>query len=131
MRNTPKPGTLAVWAGEQTPMWERSTQVPVVHSVSFGYDDLDLPATTAALQPDQLPLTTIFAREVAKLKTAADPALGLYPPITAGAAPHIVKAFCTALAESRCDGAMLSFGATEEAVEKVLRMRIGKWLEGR
>jgi len=97
----------------------------------FGYDDLDLPATTAALQPDQLPLTTIFAREVAKLKTAADPALGLYPPISAGAAPHIVKAFCTALAESRCDGAMLSFGTTEEAVEKVLRMRIGKWLEGR
>ena len=97
----------------------------------FGYDDLDLPATTAALQPDQLPLTTIFAREVAKLKSAADPALSLYPPISAGAAPHIVKAFCTALAENRCDGAMLSFGATEDAVEKVLRMRIGKWLEGR
>ena len=97
----------------------------------FGYDDLDLPATTAALQPDQLPLTTIFAREVAKLKSAADPALGLYPPISAGAAPHIVKAFCTALAENRCDGAMLSFGATEDTVEKVLRMRIGKWLERR
>ena len=39
-----KPGlaTTAVWAGEtgHAP-YERSTQVPVVHSVSFGYDDLD------------------------------------------------------------------------------------------
>ena len=34
-------GTLAVWAGEEGPFWEHSTQVPVVHSVSFGYDDLD------------------------------------------------------------------------------------------
>ena len=37
----PTSGTLAVWAGENGPLWQRSTQVPVVHSVSFGYDDLD------------------------------------------------------------------------------------------
>jgi cystathionine gamma-synthase len=36
-----KEGTLAVWAGERGPLWEHATQVPVVHSVSFGYDDLD------------------------------------------------------------------------------------------
>ncbi len=35
------PGTLAVWAGEEGDGWERATQVPVVHSVSFGYDDVD------------------------------------------------------------------------------------------
>jgi cystathionine gamma-synthase len=35
-------GTASVWAGEQTHApYERSTQVPVVHSVSFGYDDID------------------------------------------------------------------------------------------
>src|ERR1700755_1680893 len=35
-------GTESVWAGEQTHApYERSTQVPVVHSVSFGYDDID------------------------------------------------------------------------------------------
>ena len=35
-------GTRAVWAGEdQHDFWERSTQVPVVHSVSFGYPDVD------------------------------------------------------------------------------------------
>jgi len=36
-----KAGTLAVWAGEQGPFWEQATQVPVVHSVSFGYADMD------------------------------------------------------------------------------------------
>ena len=34
-------GTLAVWAGEKAPFWEGSTQVPVVHSVSFGYSNMD------------------------------------------------------------------------------------------
>ena len=34
--------TVAVWGGERGhAAFERSTQVPVVHSVSFGYDDLD------------------------------------------------------------------------------------------
>ncbi len=37
----PKSGTQSVWAGEDGPLWQRATQVPVVHSVSFGYDDLD------------------------------------------------------------------------------------------
>jgi len=35
-------GTASVWAGEQSHApFERSTQIPVVHSVSFGYDDID------------------------------------------------------------------------------------------
>src|SRR5439155_8179148 len=34
-------GTLAVWAGETRPEGAYATQVPVVHSVSFGYRDLD------------------------------------------------------------------------------------------
>jgi cystathionine gamma-synthase len=38
---TPGEGTLTVWAGEEEPFWEHATQVPVVHSVSFGYDDMD------------------------------------------------------------------------------------------
>jgi cystathionine gamma-synthase len=33
--------TLAVWAGEGESTWEHSTQVPVVHSVSFGYDTVE------------------------------------------------------------------------------------------
>jgi len=35
------PGTVAVWGGEPHPMADGTTQVPVVHSVSFGYDDFD------------------------------------------------------------------------------------------
>ncbi|HEY2400272.1 MAG TPA: cystathionine gamma-synthase family protein [Steroidobacteraceae bacterium] len=35
-------GTASVWAGEQSHVpFERATQIPVVHSVSFGYDDID------------------------------------------------------------------------------------------
>jgi cystathionine gamma-synthase len=37
----PKPGTLSVWAGEEERLWQGATQVPVVHSVSFGYEDMD------------------------------------------------------------------------------------------
>lgn len=34
-------GTRAVWAGEESLSWHGATQVPVVHSVTFGFDDLD------------------------------------------------------------------------------------------
>jgi cystathionine gamma-synthase len=34
-------GTKAVWAGEEESLAQRATQVPIVQSVSFGYDDLD------------------------------------------------------------------------------------------
>ncbi|MGD2043918.1 MAG: cystathionine gamma-synthase family protein [Acidimicrobiia bacterium] len=35
------PGTVSVWGGEDRYLVDRSTQVPVVHSVSFGYQDVD------------------------------------------------------------------------------------------
>ncbi len=39
---SPHADTKAVWAGEEDKdAWQRATQVPVVHSVSFGYKDLD------------------------------------------------------------------------------------------
>lgn len=37
----PSPATVTVWGGEDRYLVERATQVPVVHSVSFGYDDFD------------------------------------------------------------------------------------------
>jgi cystathionine gamma-synthase len=37
----PKIGTQCVWAGEEKDNWRGATQVPVVHSVSFGYPDVD------------------------------------------------------------------------------------------
>lgn len=36
-----QPDTLAVWAGEDGAAYQGSTQVPVVHSVAFGYRDVD------------------------------------------------------------------------------------------
>ena len=39
---SPGKSTLCIWGGEQEhPLYERATQVPVVHSVSYTYDDLD------------------------------------------------------------------------------------------
>ncbi len=38
----PAKSTLAVWAGEESYLMDTVTQVPVVHSVSFGYEDLDV-----------------------------------------------------------------------------------------
>jgi cystathionine gamma-synthase len=37
----PNLGTLSVWAGEEKNLWQGATQVPVVHSVAFGYNDVD------------------------------------------------------------------------------------------
>ena len=36
-----KLGTLAVWGGEEKDFWQGATQVPVVHSVAYGYKDVD------------------------------------------------------------------------------------------
>ena len=41
MIETPKIGTQCIWAGEESYLLQGATQVPVVHSVSFGYRDLD------------------------------------------------------------------------------------------
>ena len=38
---SPRPGTLAVWGGEDEYLLQGATQVPVVHSVAFGYNDVD------------------------------------------------------------------------------------------
>ncbi len=40
-KREPGIGTLAVWSGEEGVTWQGATQVPVVHSVTFGFDDLD------------------------------------------------------------------------------------------
>lgn len=40
-RDALSPGTVSVWGGEDEYLVERATQVPVVHSVSFGYRELD------------------------------------------------------------------------------------------
>ncbi len=38
---SPQLGTRAVWAGEEEYLMQGATQVPIVHSVSFGYHDMD------------------------------------------------------------------------------------------
>ncbi|MGB1252500.1 MAG: cystathionine gamma-synthase family protein [Candidatus Promineifilaceae bacterium] len=40
LKNTQQ-GTQSVWAGEESYLMQGATQVPVVHSVSYGYNDVD------------------------------------------------------------------------------------------
>ena len=40
--NPLNPATTLVWGGEDRYLVDRATQVPVVHSVSFGYEDFDV-----------------------------------------------------------------------------------------
>jgi len=39
--NSPDPATVAVWGAEESSLMSGATQVPVVHSVAYGYDDID------------------------------------------------------------------------------------------
>ena len=41
MSNTLRMGTQCIWAGEETSLIQGATQVPVVHSVGYGYKDVD------------------------------------------------------------------------------------------
>lgn len=41
MEKKPRLGTRTIWAGEEEYLLQGATQVPVVHSVAFGYRDLD------------------------------------------------------------------------------------------
>ena len=41
MNKTPATGTQCIWAGEEESLLQGATQVPVVHSVGFGYKDVD------------------------------------------------------------------------------------------
>ncbi len=74
---TPGMGTLSVWGGETGEMWERSTQVPVVHSVSYGYKDLaEWLAVARGEQPGYLysrnsnPTVVAFEEKVKVLEAA-------------------------------------------------------------
>ncbi|HSM58391.1 MAG TPA: cystathionine gamma-synthase family protein [Candidatus Sulfomarinibacteraceae bacterium] len=77
-KNQPQKGTLSVWAGEEAKdLWERATQVPVVHSVSFGYTDVDQWQDVAlGKQPGHIygrntnPTVTAFEEKVRQLEGA-------------------------------------------------------------
>ena len=75
----PKDATLAVWAGEDRPLWENATQVPVVHSVSFGYTDLDHWAKVGRGETDghiysrnTNPTVHAFEEKICRLEQAED-----------------------------------------------------------
>ena len=73
----PKIGTLCVWAGEEKDHWKGATQVPVVHSVSFGYPDVDEWLSVAkGLKPGHIysrntnPTVEVFEEKIRALEGA-------------------------------------------------------------
>jgi cystathionine gamma-synthase len=72
------PATRAVWAGEEAQdFWQRSTQVPIVPSVSFGYPDVDAWLDVAlGREPGHIygrntnPTVAVFEEKVRQLETA-------------------------------------------------------------
>ena len=70
-------GTQCVWSGEQSQHPYRATQLPVVHSVSFGYDDMDEWLAVALGQADghiygrnSNPTVDVFEDKVRQLEGA-------------------------------------------------------------
>jgi len=76
--NPPTQATLAVWGGEDKEFWQGATQLPVVHSVSFGYQNLDdWLAVALGQQPGHIysrntnPTVAAFEEKVRLLEGAA------------------------------------------------------------
>lgn len=70
-------GTVAVWGGEEQSLLHGATQVPVTHSVSFGYDDLKhWEAVALGEQPGHIysrttnPTVHVFEEKVRLLENA-------------------------------------------------------------
>ena len=87
----------------------------------FGYHDLDLPLTVQEIQDGPLPLETIYAREVAKLRTLSGRSLPLYPPVSAQGGPERVRELCRAVVDNGCDGAMLGLNPDNHEILEVIR----------
>ena len=73
------PATIAVWAGEERYLVEGATQVPIVQSIPFGYDDLDEWMGVALGQREghiysrnSNPTTRAFEEKVGALEGAED-----------------------------------------------------------
>jgi cystathionine gamma-synthase len=73
------PATIAVWAGEERYLVEGATQVPIVQSIPFGYDDLDEWMGVALGQREghiysrnSNPTTRVFEEKVGALEGAED-----------------------------------------------------------
>ena len=68
----------------------------------FGVEDLALPETAAGVAEGPLPIAALYEREVARLKAQTSGAVPLYPPLSAGASPELVRALGEAVAGHGC-----------------------------
>ena len=74
----------------------------------FGYDDLNLPLALAGLREGPLPLAQMFAREVSRLKAQVRERMPLYPPVSVGGEPELVRPLLETVVDNQCEGALFS-----------------------
>ena len=86
----------------------------------FGVEDLDLPDTAAGVAEGPLPIAALYEREVARLKAQTSGTVPLYPPLSAGASPELVRALGEAVAGHGCDGCLFTVNAEDAGQVRVL-----------
>lgn len=87
----------------------------------FGYDDFDLPLSVEGIRAGSLPLMRMYAREVEKLRAVTSGNIPLYPPVSATAAPEVVRELCTTVVENGCDGALFGLDPYRDENLAVIR----------
>ncbi len=87
----------------------------------FGYEDFGLPLSVAEIRKGPLPVVEMYSREVGKLKALSSGNRPLYPPVSAGAEPEVVRQLCSAVVEQKCDGALFTLDPEKEENLNVIR----------
>ena len=67
-----------------------------------------------------LPIATLYEREVARLKAQTSGVVPLYPPLSAGASPELIRALGETVAGHGCDGCLFTINAEDEGQVRVL-----------
>ena len=86
----------------------------------FGVEDLDLPGTVEGVEEGSLPIAALYEREVARLKGQASGRVPLYPPISAGAAPELVRDLGAAVVGHGCEGCLFTVDPADDGQVRVL-----------
>ena len=87
----------------------------------FGYDDLELPLSVKGIQQKSLPIAKLYEREIARLKVQASGAVPLYPPVSAGASPELVRQLVEAVRTHKCDGCLFTVDPDDDEGLQALR----------
>ena len=88
-------------------------------------DVADVPRHIVALREGTLPLAALYEREVARLVAVTSGRVPLYPPISAGGNPDLVRRLGASVQAHGCHGAMVTVAPDNEQSLQALRDGVG------